>query len=126
MTDETKARERLADFCLALPAATRQDQGSHSSFLVAKKVFAYYLNDHHGDGIIGVCCKVLPYENQRLLESDPHRFYKPAYLWTRGWVGLRLDLQSVDWAEVNEIVKGSYLQIAPKRSRELLKIEGAS
>ncbi len=39
----------------------------------------------------------------------------PSYLGSRGWVALRLDVGEVDWAEVEDIVTGSYLQVAPKR-----------
>ncbi len=93
----------------------REEKGDHASFLVSKKVFAYYLNNHHGDGIVSVCCKVLPDDNKRLIEANPHKFYMPAYIGPRGWVGLRLDLPTVDWTEVKEIVLGSYTQVAPQK-----------
>ena len=57
MPDADKRRERLkklSAICLALPQVVREDHGSHASFTVSKKVFAYYLNDHHGDGIVSV------------------------------------------------------------------------
>jgi hypothetical protein len=111
---------RLTELCLAFPATTREDKGDHSSFLVAKKVFAYYLNNHHGDKIISVCCRALPGDNSRLIESNPRKFYCPAYIGPRGWVGLRLDLANVDWTEVKELVLGSYWQIAPKKLLKLL------
>ena len=74
----------LTDICLALPEARREDKASHAAFLVGKKTFAYYLNNHHGDNLISVCCKVLPGENQFLVQSDPGRFYLPAYLGSKG------------------------------------------
>jgi hypothetical protein len=74
----------LTDICLSLPETRREDKGSHSAFLVGKKTFAYYLNNHHGDNIISMCCKVLPGENGFLVESGPGRFYLPAYIGSRG------------------------------------------
>lgn len=118
MTSAAKTRERLsrlAEICLAYPEASRLDQGDHASFLVRKKVFAYYLNNHHGDQIVSVCCKALPGDNQRLIEANPRKFYLPAYIGPRGWAGLRLDLPTVDWAEVKELVRGSYELSAPKK-----------
>jgi hypothetical protein len=50
---------RLSKIALALPKATRQIHESHAQFLVRKKTFAYFLDNHHGDGIIAVmppCC----------------------------------------------------------------------
>ena len=123
MTSAAKTRERftkLAQISLALPETSREDQGDHASFLIRKKVFAYYLNNHHGDGIVSVCCKVLPGDNQRLIAANPSKFYLPAYIGPRGWVGLRLDLPTVDWTEVQELVRGSYAQTAPKKLLSLL------
>jgi predicted DNA-binding protein (MmcQ/YjbR family) len=101
---------------VALPEATRELQGDHASFRVRKKVFAYFLNDHHGDGIVSVCAKVLPGDSQRLVNSDPAKFYLPAYIGSRGWVGLRLDAGEVDWEEVKELVTGSYQLVTASRS----------
>ena len=123
MVAKTKTQDRLltlSEICLALPAALREDKGEHASFLVAKKVFAYYLNNHHGDGIVSVCCKVLPDDNNRLVEGNPRKFYLPAFIGPRGWVGLRLDLATVDWSEVKELVLGSYLQVAPRKYQKLV------
>ena len=106
---------RLMKICLALPEAIQEPAGRHATFLVRKHVFAYYLNDHHGDGIVSVCCKVLPGDNEALIAAHPARFYMPAYIGPRGWVALRLDVGGLDWNEVAELVVGSYKLIAPKR-----------
>jgi hypothetical protein len=113
--------KKLSAICLALPAAVREDKDSHASFTVSKKVFAYYLNDHHGDGIVSICCRVLAGDNERLIAANPRKFYMPAYIGPRGWVGLRLDRPTVDWTEVTELVRGSYAQTAPKRLLKLLE-----
>ena len=79
------------------------------------------MNDHHGDGIVSIACKVLPGENKALSESQPKRFYLPAYLASKGWVALRLDVGKVDWAEVKDLLKCSYSLVAPKRLTEQVK-----
>jgi predicted DNA-binding protein (MmcQ/YjbR family) len=109
--------ERLVLFtkiCLEFPRAEREMMGSHAGFKVKKKTFAYFLNDHHGDGIVGVWCKVLPGDNAALIKADPKRFYMPAYVGPRGWVGLRLDGRRIDWGEVEELAKGSYQLVTGK------------
>ena len=83
--------------------------------LVARKTFAYYLNSHHGDGIISICCKVMPGDNARLAAAHPRRFYLPAYLASKGWVALRLDVPELDWDEAAELLSDSHRRIAPKR-----------
>lgn len=124
MTQSARAKclARLSKICLALPEAAREDKGQHSAFLVKKRVFAYYLNDHHGDGIVSVACKAFPGDNARLAAAHPARFYVPPYIGPRGWVALRLDTRDVDWEEASELVAGSYLLIAPKTLAARVKI----
>jgi len=114
---------RLTNIALTLPETTRQIYGSHAQFLVRKKTFAYFLDNHHGDGIVAVACKVLPGDNKALAEAQPRRFYLPAYIGPRGWVALRLDVGKVDWAEVRELLLSSYTLIAPKRLAALMANE---
>jgi phosphoribosylglycinamide formyltransferase-1 len=112
---------RLTKICLALPEAARRDCGSHSAFLVRKRIFAYFLNDHHSDGIVSVACKALPGDNVALAAAQPARFYLPPYIGPRGWIALRLDRGKVDWDEVAELVNGSFRLIAPPRLVKLVK-----
>jgi len=112
---EDKRLSRLTNIALDFPEAKRELHGSHATFLVRKKPFAYFLDNHHGDGIVGFACKVLPGENNSLIAAQPDRFYPPAYLASRGWVALRLDRGKIDWDEVRELLLGSYALIAPKR-----------
>ena len=119
MTNGTKKEDprlaRVSKLALGLPETTRQLHGSHAQFRIRKKTFAYFLDDHHGDGIVAMTCRVLPGDNDRLIAMDPARFYPPSYLAARGWVAIRLDVGRIDWTEVRELLLGSYLLVAPKR-----------
>jgi predicted DNA-binding protein (MmcQ/YjbR family) len=115
LPEDDPRRERLAEICRALPEAMAEPAGRHATFRVRKRTFAYYLDDHHGDGIVGLNCKVSRGENEALVAAAPDRFYMPAYLGPRGWIGYRLDAGTTDWTEVAELVTDSYLLIAPKR-----------
>ena len=106
---------RVTKICLALPGAEREYNGQHAAFRVRKRTFAYYLDDHHGDGIVAVTGKVLPGDNAALTASDPKRFYMPAYIGPRGWVARRLDVGKIDWDEVRELLTHSYKLIVPGR-----------
>jgi predicted DNA-binding protein (MmcQ/YjbR family) len=112
---------RLTEIALKLPETIRKIYGSHAQFLVRKKTFAYFLNNHHGDGIVSISGKVLPGDNKALAEAQPKRFYLPAYIGSRGWVALRLDVGKVDWSEVEELLSGSYALIAPRKLAEQVK-----
>ena len=105
---------KLTQLCLALPQAERQVRGDHADFRVRTKVFAYYLDNHHGDHIVSVCCKTALGENIDRASREPQRFYLPAYIGARGWFGLRLDRGAIDWSEVRNLVELSYCLVAPK------------
>ena len=113
---EDRRLARLTKTCLALPEAERTLSEPHAGFRVRGRTFAYYLDNHRGDdGIVGVVCKAHWGENEALAESHPERYYIPAYLGPKGWLGLRLDTPKVDWDEVTDVVTESYVLVAPKR-----------
>ena len=93
---EDRRLVRLTKICLALPEATREAKGDHAGFKVRNKTFAYFLNNHHGDGIVAVCFKMARGDNAKLVALDAGRFYLPAYIGPQGWAGLRLDAGKVD------------------------------
>jgi hypothetical protein len=115
----------VTKLALALPGAERKIYGSHAQFLVRKRTFAYFLDNHHGDGIVAVTCKVLQGENAALAAAQPKRYYLPAYIGARGWVALRLDIGKIDWDEVRELLLGSYLLAAPKRLAALVATDSS-
>lgn len=114
MTNSAVLLRRVSAICLALPEATRERHGSHSTFRVRKKVFAYFLDNHHGDGIRAVCCRLPMGQHEDLVEHDAERFYLPAYIGPRGWVGIRLDVGRIDWQAVAGYVELSFSLAAPK------------
>ncbi|MBV9190627.1 MAG: MmcQ/YjbR family DNA-binding protein [Betaproteobacteria bacterium] len=114
---------RVSRLCLALPEAVRAatSHGDHSTFRVRKKVFAYFLDNHHGDGIVSVCVKSEMGQNIDRVRAKPDLYYLPAYIGPRGWFGMRLDRGSIDWREVENIIELSYRLVAPKSVRAKLR-----
>jgi len=88
--------------------------------MVRKKIFAYYLFDHHGDGLIAFCCKSTLAEQRRLVRDDPESFFVPAYLGARGWVAIRVDLDEVDWSTVEDLAKRAFQAVAPRKLAALV------
>lgn len=98
--------------------------GGHVGYgCIVRTVFAYFLNNHHGDGIVSVRCKTELGQNVDRTLREPDRFYIPAYIGPRGWVGVRLDVLPVDWDEVVAIVKSSHRLAAPRKLAKLLDSE---
>jgi phosphoribosylglycinamide formyltransferase-1 len=125
MPDLDSPLDRLTAICLALPEAACETHGNHASFTVPtsaarSKKFAYYLDDHHGDGKVALSVRLPRGANAALVDEDPRRFYLPAYMAHHGWVALRLDLGAIDWDEVEELVADSYRLQAPKRLAALV------
>ncbi len=108
---------------MALPEATeRPSHGAPTWFIAGKKTFVMFHNDHHGDGILGLWCAAPPGAQQELVGEEPDRFYVPAYVGHRGWVGVRLD-RGPDWTEVAEIIEDAYRTVAGPRHIKLLDAE---
>ncbi len=108
-------RRRLTAICERLPEVEAERAGRHVVFRVRGRTFAYFQDDHHGDGRVALVCKVDAGENAALADSDLARFFLPSYVGRHGWVGFRLDAPAVAWAEVEELVLDSYRRIAPRR-----------
>jgi hypothetical protein len=116
---------RITALCLALPEVVRSVRGAHADFRVRQRVFAYFLNNHHGDGIVSICCKAELGQHVDRVRSDPQRFYLPAYIGARGWFGLRLDVGPIDWREVQNVLELSYCLLAPARLARALQRPGS-
>ena len=118
---EAQLQEQARALCLSFPEATEQAFGGHShpTYRVRGRIFAMYLDDHHGDGRLALWCKAPPGAQQVLIAADPDRFFKPPYVGRMGWVGVRLD-RAIDWDELAGLIADSYRMTAPKRLLKLL------
>lgn len=107
-----QVRERA----MALPEADEVTSHGMPCFGVVKgKKFAYVSIDHHGDGKTALLVKISGLDEQeQLIESDPARYYRPAYFGD-GWIAIRLDLGDIDWDGIAEWLRRSWAAIAPKR-----------
>jgi predicted DNA-binding protein (MmcQ/YjbR family) len=103
--------ERLRKVCLALPEATEQETWGHPTFRVRDKIFAACGGEEAG---LSMTCKAPSGAQEVLVAADPERFFRPAYVGHRGWVGARLD-RRVDWDQIADLVEESYRMTAPKR-----------
>lgn len=118
MPTASQCKARLAKICDLLPETCQRpggEGGRHIAYMVRARTFAYFTEDHHGDGRLAVIVKAPAAEQRMLTASEPERFFVPPYLGHRGWVGLWLDRQGIDWDEVRELMTDAYRLSAPKR-----------
>jgi len=109
--------DRLRAICLVLPEAEERETWGHPTFRVRGKIFAMAGT---GDGRLSITCKAPAGSQMVLVGADPQRFFVPAYVGTKGWVGMRLD-NGPDWDEVATLVKRSYRLTAPKKLAALIE-----
>ena len=122
LSASTARRARLVEICATFPEVSVEAAGeTHLAFRIRKRIFAYYQFDHHGDGIIAFTCKSNLSEQRRLVKDDPDSFFVPAYLGSKGWVAIRLDLDEVDWETVAELARRAYQDIAPRKLATLVE-----
>lgn len=113
-----QVRERA----MALPEADEVTSHGMPCFGVTKgKKFAYVSIDHHGDGRTALLVKISGLDEQeQLIESDPARYYRPAYFGD-GWIAIRLDLGDTDWDGIADWLRRSWAAIAPKRLAAMME-----
>jgi hypothetical protein len=121
---EKDSLERLREICLSFPEATeRLSHGTPCFFVRDKSTFVYaWLQGHHADEFPHLWCAAPPGAQPDLVASDPDRFFRPAYVGHRGWIGVRLDI-GVDWDEIDSICEDAYRTVAPRRLVDLLDDE---
>jgi hypothetical protein len=106
---------RLREVCLALPEVTeRLSHGSPTWFIRGRKTLATYVDNHYGDGRLAIWCPAPPGVQGALVTEEPDRFFTPAYVGHRGWLGVRLD-RDPDWDEVAGIIEDAYRLVAPRK-----------
>jgi len=108
--------ERLRALCLALPQASEKEAWGDPTFRVRDRIFAMVKT---GDGRLSVWMKAPDGAQEILIGSDPARFFRPPYVGSKGWIGVRLD-DGPDWDEVASLVERSFRLTAPKRVAALL------
>lgn len=106
--------DELRAIAFELPEVSeRLSHGSPAWFVRDKKTVAMFVDDHHGDGRLGIWCAAPAGVQEVLVETEPDRFYRPPYVGHRGWIGVDL-ARDPDWDEVREILRDAYRCVAPK------------
>jgi hypothetical protein len=96
-SEVARQKNRLAEVCGAFPEV--ETSGAQHLTLVRKRTFAYYLDNHQGDGRIALVCKATPADQDFLVKLDPiTSMSRPisvtgdgsGFAWTRlKWIGAK-------------------------------------
>ena len=111
MTEE-QILERVREVCLALPEVSeRLSHGEPTWFYKSKKTVVMYADRHHDDRL-AFWCAAPEGAQVALIASDPERYFRPPYVGHRGWVGVRLDIEPLDWEAIEAIIGDAYTAVA--------------
>jgi len=118
------ALERVRELCLSFPETSeRLSHGQPAFFILGKRSFVMYLDNHHDDGRLALWCAAPEGMQEALVESTPEHYFRPPYVGHRGWIGVRLD-RDLDWNDVAGAIEDAYLTVAPKQLIEAARLDG--
>jgi hypothetical protein len=106
--------------CLAIEGVTEKlSHGSPSFFAKGTPsrngpCFVMCVDDHHGDGILGLWIAAPAGAQEATVGHDPETFFVPAYVGGRGWLGVRLD-RSLGADELAELLDEAHCAVSKKR-----------
>ena len=102
--------------CLAFDGATeRLSHGEATWFARNGRSFATSADRHHDDRR-AVWLAAPAGAQEVLVGNDPDRFFRPAYVGGRGWIGVYLDVP-VDWDELDGLIADAHEAVTGRRGR---------
>jgi hypothetical protein len=99
--------------CLALPGATERASHGAPAFFAGKQFVMLWSHGHHDHHFPHLWCAAPAGAQEGLVAEAPDRFFRPPYVGSRGWIGVRLD-RGVDPAELQAICEDAYRTVASK------------
>ena len=105
--------------CLRLPEVTERLSHGSPAFFVGKQFVMLWPKGHHERDFPHLWCAAPVGVQEELVSAFPGRYFRPPYVASRGWVGMRLDGE-VDWEAVAELCLEAYRLIAPAGLGRLL------
>ena len=120
------ALARVRTICLALPDTREKEAWGAPTFRVGGRLFAMFVDNHHGDGLLAVWCSAPPVAQEALVAAEPRHFFVPPYVGPQGWVGVRLDT-GLGWDVIAQRLEAAHGVTAAKgRVRERARRAGAA
>jgi hypothetical protein len=104
---------------LRLPEVSERLSHGSPAFYVGKQFVMLWPDGHHDHTFPHLWCAAAVGVQEELVATSPDRYFRPPYVGSRGWVGMRLDGE-VDWDEVAELCEEGYRVVAPPRLSGLL------
>jgi len=88
--DRGKQLARVRRICASIPGTVEKLSHGSPTFFTPKRVFASFVDNHHGDGHVAVWIPAAEGVQAALIEEDPETYFRPPYVGPSGWVGVEL------------------------------------
>ncbi len=105
---------RVRAICLSLPSATEKLSHGAPAFFVKRQFVMLWSGGHHDNHFPHLWCAAPSGAQESLIAAAPDRLFRPPYVGSRGWLGVRLDGR-VDWDEIALLCEEAYRAVAPSR-----------
>lgn len=111
------ATERIRPIALGLPGTTERISHGSPTFFTAEgrkgKTFASVHDEREwGEGRLCLWAASEIELRTALIDEKPERFFVPPYVGHRGWLGLRLDIEPVEWDEVAGVIEDAFIHVS--------------
>jgi predicted DNA-binding protein (MmcQ/YjbR family) len=113
---------QIRTLCLALPGATEKRSHGSPGFFAGRQFAMLWMDGHHDHDCAHLWCAAPEGAQSALIANDSQRFFRPPYVGSRGWIGVRLD-GDLDLDELETLLDDAYRCIATKRQRAELDAE---
>src|ERR1700722_13176716 len=118
----SSAEARVRAICLNLPGTTERPSHGSPAFFAGRQFVMLWPDGHHDHRFPHMWCAAPAGAQEALVAAAAERFFKPPYVGSRGWVGVRLD-GPLNWQEVEAICEDAYRTVATKKLLALLDTE---
>jgi hypothetical protein len=110
--------------CLEFPDATEKLSHGSPAFFAGRQFTMLWTDGHHEHDFPHLWCAAPEGTQSALIASDPQRYFRPPYVGSRGWIGVRLD-GALDLEELEMLLEDAYRCVATKRQLAQLDAERA-
>ena len=115
LIDTGEHLSRVRRLCALLPGTTEKLSHGAPAFFAAKRMYATFMDNHHGDGHLCVWAAAPPGFQEMLSARAPRTYFRPPYVGVRGWIGIELTQIGDD--ELAEHLLNAWKTIAPAKRK---------
>jgi hypothetical protein len=113
--DDGRQLDRLRRLCLSMPGAVEKLSHGAPTFFTPARVFAMFVDNHHGDGHVAAWLPAGPGVQETLIEEAPQIYFRPPYVGPAGWIGVEMSRIDDEW--LASLVREAHQLIAAKERK---------